>query len=510
MLCIFALTLVPFACSLGQGESIAAEAGFATAGTVTLEAESMSKSGYSNESNTSASGGKVVKLSGTNGSVTKNFSGITSSYNVSVTYVDQVSGTSTFTLSIAGTVIGTWAGDQATSSDLFLTKTFSGITVANGAQIKLAGTKDSSELAKFDIIVFTPAASSSSSVTSNSSSSKISSSISSTSSSIKSSSSSSKSSSAVSSTNSSITTTSDCIGWGAGTTGGTGGKTYYVTTKAELETAANLSETAIVVIQNDLLTGEGMMEIAGNKTILGAGSGVALNFGFTLTGDNVIIRNLDIMNGGFNTGDSEGLDCITCNARKYVWIDHCNFHEAMDGCVDPTKGSRFVTISYCYFYYQKTCILIGSSDSDSSAKSAQSNTDKSQWLHTVTLHHNLFDNVYERSPRVRYGAVHLFNNYISNCPTYAVGRGVGANIYSENNYFYNTTQVWKAWDTTSNPGYIDDVGSIFEGTNGDTTDNPPTGDWVWTPSQYYSYTPHTAQWVKDNLKNYAGVGKSNP
>jgi pectate lyase len=55
-----------------------------------------------------------------------------------------------------------------------------------------------------------------------------------------------------------------------------------------------------------------------------------------------------------------------------------------------------------------------------------------------------------------------------------------------------------------------DVGSLFEGTNGNTTANPPSGNYVWTPGQYYSYTAHTAAWVKANLKNYCGVGKGNP
>lgn len=297
------------------------------------------------------------------------------------------------------------------------------------------------------------------------------------------------------------------IGWGEATTGGTGGPTINVTTLAELKSAASQSGAAIIVIQNDILPGSQAIGVSGDKTIMGAGAGVKLNFGFTLNGDNIIIQNLDMMNGGYNEGDTEGQDCITMNGRQNIWIDHCTMHEAMDGLIDPCKGTRFVTISYCYFYHQKTAILIGSSDSDSGAASAQSNTDKSQWWYTVTYHHNWNSGVDERSPRVRYGAVHMFNNYIENCSSYAVGRGVGANIYSENNYFNNTTQVWYAWDTSSKPGYVEDVGSLFEGTNGDITDKPPTGTWVWAPSQYYAYTADTADWVKANLKNYAGCGK---
>jgi len=297
------------------------------------------------------------------------------------------------------------------------------------------------------------------------------------------------------------------IGWGEGTTGGTGGATINVTTKAALETAANQSGAAIIIIQNNLLTGEGMMDVAGNKTIKGAGSGVKLNFGFNLKGNNIIIQNLDMMNGGFNDGDSEGLDCISATGVQNLWVDHCTLHEAMDGLIDPTKGARFVTISNNYIYHQKTGILIGASDSDSAAESAQASSDKSQWHYTVTMYNNYIDGNYERSPRVRYGAVHMFNNYIANCPTYAVGKGVKCNIYSENNYFFNTTEVWHAWDSSSKPGYIEDVGSLFEGNNGNTADFPPPANLAWTPSTYYVYTAQSAAWTKANVINLAGAGK---
>ncbi len=309
------------------------------------------------------------------------------------------------------------------------------------------------------------------------------------------------------------------IGWASvnalgqnGTTGGAGGTTVHVYDKAALQSAVNTNDNpAIVYVHGTLTGGPGMIDVKANKTIIGYGSGAYLNFGLYLRGSNVIIKNLDIMNGGFESGDSEGLDAVTFDDDlHHVWVDHCTMHETRDGLVDPTRNARFVTISYNYFHYQKTAVLIGSSDSDSDAKSAQSNSDKSQWHYTVTVHHNYWQNVYERAPRVRFGAVHVFNNYYDNNPTYAIGRGDRANIYSEANYFLNTHEAFAAYDDSSNPGYIRDVNSLFEGDNGNTTANPPSGTWVWTPSQYYSYTPHTATWVKQNLKNYAGIGKGNP
>jgi pectate lyase len=111
---------------------------------------------------------------------------------------------------------------------------------------------------------------------------------------------------------------------------------------------------------------------------------------------------------------------------------------------------------------------------------------------------------------VRFGAVHVYNNYYDANPDYAIGRGDRSNIYSEANYFYNTHDAFAAYDDSGNPGYVTDVNSLFEGNNGNTAANPPTGSWIWNPAQYYTYTAHTAAWVKANLKNYVGIGKGNP
>ncbi len=318
---------------------------------------------------------------------------------------------------------------------------------------------------------------------------------------------------------SSIPVTGGPIGWASvnylgqnGTTGGAGGPEIHVYDKATLEDVLYQDDNpAIIIIHGTLTGGPGMINVKSNKTIIGADSGAYLNFGFYLRGNNIIIKNLDIMNGGFEAGDSEGLDAVTfAQDVHHVWVDHCTMHETRDGLVDPTRNARFVTISYCHFHYQKTAVLIGSSDSDSAAVSAQSNTNKMDWHYTVTLHHNYWQNVYERCPRVRFGAVHVFNNYYDNNPNYAIGRGDLSNIYSEANYFLNTHDAFAVYDDSSHRGYVEDVNSLFEGDNGAAQDSPPSGSWVWQPSQYYSYTPHSAEWVKLYLKNYVGIGKGNP
>ena len=73
--------------------------------------------------------------------------------------------------------------------------------------------------------------------------------------------------------------------------------------------------------------------------------------------------------------------------------------------------------------------LIGSSDSQ------KLDVDKLK----VTFHHNLWEHTKERSPRVRRGQVHVYNNLyvtatgIPYAHGYSIGVGVQSHIFSENN-----------------------------------------------------------------------------
>ena len=73
-------------------------------------------------------------------------------------------------------------------------------------------------------------------------------------------------------------------------------------------------------------------------------------------------------------------------------------------------------------------MLIGSSDS------ATADLGKLR----VTVHHNVFNSNVQRTPRVRFGQVHVYNNYYvvkSETYGYSWGVGVQSQIYAENNYF---------------------------------------------------------------------------
>jgi len=140
---------------------------------------------------------------------------------------------------------------------------------------------------------------------------------------------------------------------------------------------------------------------------------------------NIILQDLSIKapNDLFpEYGPSDGwkarYDAITVQGSTKVWIDNCyltdgdktvekapvifnNHIERHDGLIDIIKGSDLVTVSNCRFEDHIKTMLIGSSDTF---------TDDRNHLR-VTLYNNVFVNCRQRMPRVRYGKVHLFNNY---------------------------------------------------------------------------------------------------
>ncbi len=169
---------------------------------------------------------------------------------------------------------------------------------------------------------------------------------------------------------------------------------------------------------------------------------------------NIIIRNLTFEDTydcfpGWDPGDGSGAwnalyDAISLREAVHVWVDHNTFRdrttsdayaptyfgahfEVHDGLVDITNASDLVTVSWNRFENHDKTMLIGSSDT----------TLYDTGRLRVTIHHNLFDGTGQRTPRVRFGQVHVYNNYykIINNPGYVYTWGVGkdSQIYAENN-----------------------------------------------------------------------------
>jgi pectate lyase len=197
--------------------------------------------------------------------------------------------------------------------------------------------------------------------------------------------------------------------------------------------------------------------VTSNTTIVGLGDDATM-LGLTLraaTVDNVIIRNLrfedaydcfpqwDPTDGDTGNWNSE-YDNLVLTGSTHVWVDRCEFsdggntsqpvyfgrkYEVHDGLLDVVNGADLVTLSYNHFHDHDKSLLIGSTD--------RPTYDVGKLR--VTLHHNLFEKLGSRAPRVRYGQVHVYNNLyvIPDAAGYEYSWGVGfeSKIYAENNYF---------------------------------------------------------------------------
>lgn len=139
----------------------------------------------------------------------------------------------------------------------------------------------------------------------------------------------------------------------------------------------------------------------------------------------------------------------------------------------------------------------------------------------VTVHHNHFDDVLQRLPRVRFGQVHVYNNYyeIPDASTfeYALGVGVQSQIFAENNFFRLSRAVDPAkllynWGGTSLTARGDvlrvggkvgpiDLVAVYNAAN-----DPDLGaDAGWTPTLHTGIDP--AESVRRSVSRHAGVGE---
>ena len=143
---------------------------------------------------------------------------------------------------------------------------------------------------------------------------------------------------------------------------------------------------------------------------------------------NVIVQNMAISKVIADNGDAIGIQEAT-----NVWIDHCDLSSDLDhdkdyydGLLDITHASDYVTVSNTYLHDHWKASLVGHSDS---------NGDEDTGHLTVTYANNYWHNINSRGPSVRFGKVHIFNNYYESIDTGAVNTRMGAEVLIESTQF---------------------------------------------------------------------------
>ena len=292
-------------------------------------------------------------------------------------------------------------------------------------------------------------------------------------------------------------------GWatvGPGTHGGEGGKVLVVSTAEELVRQIRRPIPLVVHVAGTIdLTqpfpgykSDGQYHVASDKTIIGIGINAGIRGGeFRLAGvTNVIIRNLTFR-------DAPDTALAITHGSSHVWIDHNDFAEARDGLVDITRASDYITISWNRFSNQTKVSLVGAGDAHVNDRGRN----------RVTFHHNWFEGTHERHPRVRFGRVHLFNNFYDRVNV-GIGIGVEAEIVSESNVFSQSRVPYFHQDNEEQPGFIHDSGSLFD--RAPRPELPPSPAPSWIPSHHYSYTLDPPAQVANRVRTSAGVGIIGP
>ena len=268
------------------------------------------------------------------------------------------------------------------------------------------------------------------------------------------------------------------------------------------------------------------VHVPSNTSIIGMDNAKLKGVNLVLDSDNVIIRNIQFEspydyfpawdpNDGPEGNWNSQYDSISIKGGTHIWIDHSSFqdgsetvekyfgrkYEHRDGLVDITNEADYITISYSTFENHNKTMLIGSSDSKISDEGK---------LH-VTLHHNYFHNVVQRLPRVRFGQVHVYNNYFASDTTngeyayaYALGVGKKSQIYAENNVADIAGKDYTSFVKVFGGKQLTTVNNMFNGQIIDTFNDTLTPV-DWKPELFTTIDPVNE--VKENVLHNARANK---
>ncbi|MFJ8602344.1 pectate lyase [Streptomyces shenzhenensis] len=312
-----------------------------------------------------------------------------------------------------------------------------------------------------------------------------------------------------------------------GTTGGAGGQTVRATTGTAIHQAlcsrADSSTPIIIEVEGTInhgntskVSGDScntaadkieLKEIS-NVTLVGVGNGAVFDqLGIHVRdSSNIIIQNVTVRNvkksgsPTSNGGDAIGMES---NVRN-VWVDHTTLEasggesEGFDGLFDLKNNTQYVTLSYSILRNSGRGGLVGSSESDTSNG-------------YISYHHNLYENIDSRTPLLRGGIAHIYNNHYVSLNESGINSRAGARAKVDNNYFEDSKDVLGTFYTDA-AGYWQVSGNIYDNVTWSSrgSENNPAGpdpQSNTTVSIPYSYSLDAASCVPSVVSATAGANK---
>ncbi|WP_240685108.1 pectate lyase family protein [Arthrobacter nitrophenolicus] len=316
------------------------------------------------------------------------------------------------------------------------------------------------------------------------------------------------------------------------------------------------------------------VSIPSNTTVIGLGADsgfVGANI-VILSATNVVMRNLSVeapvdFFSTWSPDDGDGawnarFDAVSSVTSNHLWIDHVRLTDGRypdseaplgpngkpanrhDGLLDLKDGTDYVTISNSKLANHDKTMLLGSGDE---------HVDKDGGKLRVSYIGNHFENIQQRGPRVRFGQVHVLNNYFVGSTdhpqypmvsegqggnSYFLGAGYESRIFSEGNAFdYTGPGADPTIMVSSYNGHrFSDTGSWFNGEAADLnavarasfeqnraealaeaeSSGTTAPDWTgwefttdvgWDPADAYRYKAFTTpQAVRNHALQFTGPG----
>ncbi|MBF4505654.1 pectate lyase [Flavobacterium sp. JLP] len=302
-------------------------------------------------------------------------------------------------------------------------------------------------------------------------------------------------------------------GWASqngGTIGGGTSAETTVTTYAQLKAAIESSSVKVIKVTGTItITARLSFQDQTGKTIYGTSGAKLVSTNQTKDASgiinikrckNIIIRNLIFEGPG--AYDTDGWDNAILDECTNVWVDHCEFRDGVDGNFDIKNKSDYISVTYSKFHYLKPPKAGGSGGSDDHRYSnligsSDGATGDRGKLRITFARCWWAPGCKERMPRVRFGQVHLINNYFnSTVSNKCIAAGFEANIRVENNSFEG---VKTPIDLMTGYTAVTAVGNLFTNTSG----NQLGSNTAFTPP--YTIVTLAASAVKADVTAGAGA-----